>query len=327
MFEVIKAVMLGVGLGAWLFNEARQPPDSPNIILQATLQRPDERLSVAFSRDGKLVASGGSESIQIWDVGTRQERVTLKGHRRDGVFDVAFSPDGKTLASGCGDGTVRLWNVANGKERFCFPGYTHRFLWPDGNCLAFSPDGKMLASGGEAEVRLWNVVTGKRIATLHDESCVCSIAYSQDGKTLAVGGVTVRLWDSATGKVLAVLLPADMDTVTSVAISPDGKSIAAGGWVGTLRLWDVATRKERMTISLEDNCIYGLAFSPDSKTVVAGSGGWFKLWDAATGRELGAHKGHRGLFGTGLAFRSDGKTLATCDEGIKLWDVSRVLAK
>ncbi len=186
--------------------------------------------SVAYSPDGKTLASCG-DNIKLWDVKTGKERATLKGHTA-AVYSVAYSPGGKTLASGSWDGTVRLWDVKTGKERATLKGST--------TSLAYSPDGKTLATGGANTIgtwaagerntlKLWDVKTGKVSYTLEEMWDVDSVAYSPDGKTLALGnGVTTYLWDVATGKELFSLKDNHGATYT-VAYSPDGKLLASAG--------------------------------------------------------------------------------------------------
>jgi outer membrane protein assembly factor BamB len=248
--------------------------------------------SVAFSLDGKLVASaGGSEfrparnggmtsgQVKLWDRAGGKELGPLTGHTSK-VFSAAFSPDSKTLATGSADRTVRLWDVSTGKERLVLKGHTEAV-----SGVAFSPDGNtVFSASADRTVKLWNVATGEERGSLkgHEDE-VLAVAVALDGKTLATGGAdwTVRLWDVATAKERAVL-KGHRGSVYGLAFSSDGKTLVTGGGDQTIKLWDVARAAERMTLRGHRSGISAIALSPDDRTLAtAGMDDAVRLWDLA----------------------------------------------
>jgi len=150
-------------------------------------------LAAAFSPDGKLLASAGSDFVvKLWNAETEQELVTLKGHQAD-VWTLAFSPDGKLLASGGNDRSIRFWDVATRREVARLEAHSDSIY-----SVAFSPDGQRLASGSyDNTVKLWDVITRQELVTLKGhKDHVLFVAFSPDGQTLASasGDHTVRLW-------------------------------------------------------------------------------------------------------------------------------------
>jgi WD40 repeat protein len=149
--------------------------------------------SLAFAPNGSSLAYSGTNKLaMVYDVATRQQRITLKGHT-GAVTSVAYSPDGKTIATGSRDQTVRLWDAANGKQIAVFTGPTH---WV--TSVAFCPDGKSIAAGSrDGEVHLWDIQTGSpRLVLRAQRAAVLALAFSPDGHTLAAAGAdkTVKLF-------------------------------------------------------------------------------------------------------------------------------------
>ncbi len=249
--------------------------------------------SVAFSPNGKILASGSGDTIiRLWDAVSRKPlSQPLTGHT-DVIWNVTFSPNGKMLASASWDATIRLWDAVSRKPlNQPLTGHTNAVL-----SVMFSPDGKMLASGGcreidddknctQGEIKLWDVVNGKPVghSLIGHSDVVYSLAFSPDGKTLASGSCgerdsygscihgEIRLWDVASGKPIGQPLTGHSDIVYSVRFSPDGKMLASGSGDKTIRLWDVTNKKLLIKpLTGHTNAVYTVAFSPDSKMLASG---------------------------------------------------------
>jgi WD40 repeat protein len=192
---------------------------------------PTPVFGVAFSPDGRTIATGGQDTIvRLWDVETGQELRAFTGHT-EFVPVVAFSPDGRYLASGSNpENTTRLWEVGTGREVRQFPGYTD-FV----NGLAFSPDGKyLIAAAEENSSQLWEVETGQPLDSFPGDIG----RFSSDGKLLVIGGQkTAALWDAATGEQLRAFEVAN--NMWGVEFSPDDQYILIYGSDRFARLWDV----------------------------------------------------------------------------------------
>ncbi len=249
------------------------------------------------------------------------ERNHLSGHQ-ESVFSVSFSPDGKTFASASVDKTIKLWDLATGREIQTFSGHQSGVV-----SVSFSPDGKTLASGSsDKTIKLWNIATGKETQTLSGhKKGVNSVSFSPDGKTLASGSGdnTIKLWNIATGKENQTL-SGHKKGVNSVSFSPDGKTLASGSYDNTIKLWDLATGKETQTFSGHKKTVNSVSFSPDGKTLASGSeDNTIKLWDLATGKETQTLSGHKEGVNS-VSFSPDGKTLASggSEDTIKLWNLA-----
>jgi WD40 repeat protein len=270
-----------------------------------------------FSRDGKTLASAGTDkTIKLWDVTAEPNPM-----RRMGVAFVAYAPDGNRLASAQGN-DVKIWNTNGWRISATLAGHSAMI-----RSFAYSPDGRLLASGSEDQTaRLWDVATGKARFILNGHrDKVWDVAFSPDGKLLATASLdkTVALWDVAAGRELARLVGHE-GAVRGVAFSPDGRLLASASVDTSIRLWDVAARRELARLKGHSSEVNRVAFSPDGKLLASTSAdSTIKLWDVATRKETTTLKGHGGEV-LPLAFSPDGKRLASSgdDATIRVWDVT-----
>jgi uncharacterized caspase-like protein len=195
-------------------------------------------------------------------------------------------------------------------------------LWLFGNGPAYAQAARAQQMSDQT-VRLWSLADGtERGASLRQLGNVNSLAYSPDGKLLAVasGDGTIRLWETLGGNLLAIL-EGHKQSVESVAFSPDGRLLVSGGWDGDVRIWNVQSRQLLKTLRGHEGGVWSVAFSPDGKLVASGGvDHTARIWDAEDGRPIAVLRDHRDEVTT-VAFSPHGKILATGsrDQTVKLW--------
>lgn len=272
------------------------------------LEMSEELLCSTVSPDGQWVAAGSEASVYLWKRPVRGKPRRLDGHTWD-VTGVAFSPGSGTLASSSDDGTVRLWNVASGKQEAELKGrdnFSSVLFSPDGKYLVagswdrtiwvwetasrevrgqleghkhyvtsidFSPTGKVLASGSwDGSIRFWDLNAAKETGSVNAETKVDAILFHPSGDTLAarLRDQSLALFDVKNSR-LSGRLPGHQISAGAIAFSPDGRILATAAGDGSIRLWDAKVRQERARLVGHRRTVTSLIFSSDNRLLISSS--------------------------------------------------------
>jgi RNA polymerase sigma factor (sigma-70 family) len=310
---------------------------------------PFEVAHLVFAPDGKTLVSAsqprGSDQVCHWDAVTGKLLHQFSPGGPALIYASGFAADGQPVALGCEQGTIRLWDVTSGKERFGLGPmaegeYVHAAISPNGKWLVVQRvDPHSPSRGAHRMIRVWDTATGKELWKFGDERTAeyQTLAFTPDGKTLAgfsVFGLDIQRWDVTTGRELAGLSAApeffggcaedNFRGLRGLAFSTDGNLAASYNEAdGTMRVWETATRKKLFTLPLDGQAVTALSISPDRRVLAIAQGRAIRLLELATGTERHRFTGHQRAIES-LAFSLDGKTLASGSEDttILVWDLT-----
>ena len=334
-YRGVKEDMLRTGMNLYPFTNLYQWRTMYNqgIPIKVVATVGDRSLSyrcVAFSKASNLLAIGCVDgTIQLWDTAA-QRMVGHLGKGKSQICSLAFSPDGRLLAAGNGNTVVRIWDTSTGEKTATLEdpllksGTSHAQAV---KCLAFSPDGTILASTGDEVIKLWNVkekILHKNLYGHLNE--VHALSFSPDGKHIVSGGTSnlVKLWDVSRGEEAGPLFTL-RSNLNTLAFSPDGTILAAAGRDSAIKLWNMERKSELGVLRGHISEVYSLAFSPDGRILMSGGAdSTVRFWSVERRDIVGTFREHEaGVLSVAFSVNGQMAASAGLDGTAKIWSMKR----
>ncbi|MYI93235.1 T9SS type A sorting domain-containing protein [Candidatus Poribacteria bacterium] len=270
--------------------------------------------------DSQLIASaGGGHAIKLWDL--EEDTVTILGNHTKTINAIAFSPDGKKLVSGSDDYTIKLWDIEKQSQIVTLRHVTD-FAQSQIKKVSFSPNGQMFATAGY-HVKLWDIHTYRELMTFRHNKWVFALAFSHDGRFLAIGDASgkVRI-RNVQNRMEVANFQADADLISALQFSPDNQILASAGYNSGVKLWRLSNWEHIGTLPTKAT-VTDLNFSTDGMTLATTDYEAVNLWNITDGANIATFLGHKGWVNSASFSPDNSSLISGGDDGtLRLWDVT-----